>query len=87
MKLKRRADWIVMWIVALYSEALESSKLALIASAKKFTCSLQDFLQFLYARRKTGRIMLWRCPSVRPSVRPSVVIYSFPDFFLSSLQL
>jgi hypothetical protein len=34
--------------------------------------------EFLYARRKTGRIMLWRCPSVRASVRGH---FSFPDFF------
>ena len=27
---------------------------------------------FLYARRKTGRIMQWPCPSVRPSVCLSV---------------
>ena len=29
------------------------------------------FLWFLYARLKNGRIMLWQCPSVCPSVRPS----------------
>jgi hypothetical protein len=34
---------------------------------------------FLYARRKTGRIMLWCCPSVRPSVRGHLV---FRTFFL-----
>ena len=28
-------------------------------------------LAFLYARLKTGSIMVWWCPSVRPSVRPS----------------
>ena len=27
---------------------------------------------FLYARLKTGRIMVWWCPSVRPSVRPGL---------------
>jgi hypothetical protein len=37
-------------------------------------------LTFLYARQKTGRIMLWRCPSVCGH-------FSFPDFFLLSLQL
>ena len=30
---------------------------------------------FLYARLQTGRIMVWWCPSVRPSVR-----HSFPHF-------
>jgi hypothetical protein len=38
-------------------------------------------ISFLSARRKTGRIMLWRCQSVRPSVRPSVVILVFRTFF------
>ena len=27
----------------------------------------------LYARRKTGRIMEWPCPSVGPSVGPSTI--------------
>ena len=42
--------------------------------------------QFLYARLQTGRIMVWWCPSVRPSrpsgspsIRPSVR-HSFPHF-------
>ena len=30
------------------------------------------FFQFLYARLKNGRIMLYPSASVRPSVRPSV---------------
>ena len=34
---------------------------------------------FLYARLQTGRIMVWWCPSVRPSVCPSVR-HSFPHF-------
>jgi hypothetical protein len=38
-------------------------------------------LFFLYARLKTGRIMLWRCPSVRASVRPAVAISVFRTFF------
>jgi hypothetical protein len=35
---------------------------------------------FLYARLKTGRIMLWRCPAVRAAVRGH---FSFPDFFFA----
>ena len=34
-------------------------------------------LQFLYARLQTGRIMVWWCPSIHPSVRPSG---RFPHF-------
>ena len=34
---------------------------------------------FLYARLLTGRIMVWWCPSVRPSGSPSVR-HSFPHF-------
>ena len=30
---------------------------------------------FLCARRKTGRIMEWPCPSVRPSGRPFTIAY------------
>ena len=30
---------------------------------------------FLYARLQTGRIMVWWCPSVRVSVRPSVTVF------------
>ena len=37
---------------------------------------------FLYARLKNGRIMLWQCPSVCPSVRPS-----FPDFFSTCFEI
>ena len=37
---------------------------------------------FLYARLKNGRIMLWQCLSVRPSVRPS-----FPDFFSTCFEI
>ena len=40
-------------------------------------------LYFLYARLQTGRIMVWWCPSVRPSGSPSVrpsVRHSFPHF-------
>jgi hypothetical protein len=44
------------------------------------TLNFFKILCFLYARCKTGRIMLWRCPSVRGH-------FSFPDFFLPSLQL
>ena len=33
---------------------------------------------FLYARLKNGRIMLWQCPSVRPS---------FPDFFSTCFEI
>ena len=39
--------------------------------------------QFLYARLQTGRIMVWWCPSVRPSGSPSIrpsVRHSFPHF-------
>jgi hypothetical protein len=39
------------------------------------------FKNFLYAHRKTGRIMLWHCLCVRPGS------FSFPDFFSASLQL
>ena len=35
---------------------------------------------FLYARLKNGRIMLWQCPSVRPSVRV------FRTFFQGALR-
>ena len=34
----------------------------------KWYCSIHVFL---YARLQTGRIKVWWCPSVRPSVRPS----------------
>ena len=33
-------------------------------------CCLAPPHQFLYARLKTGRNMVYQCPSVRPSVRP-----------------
>jgi hypothetical protein len=42
---------------------------------------LKDPTPFLYAHRKTGRIMLWFCPSVHLSM----VIFSFPDLFPPSL--
>ena len=32
---------------------------------------------FLYARLQTGRIMVWWCPSVRPSVRPFSALFSY----------
>ena len=35
------------------------------------------FFPFLYARLQTGRIMVWWCPSVRPSGSPSA---RFPHF-------
>ena len=35
-------------------------------------CKLYWLLPFLYARLQTGRIMVWWCPSVRPSGSPSV---------------
>ena len=41
---------------------------------------------FLYARLKNGRIMLWQCPSVCPSVRLSVRP-SFPDFFSTCFEI
>ena len=41
-----------------------------------------DYLSFLYARLKNGRIMLWPCPSVCPSVRQS-----FPDFFSTCFEI
>ena len=34
--------------------------------------SLAYWAEFLYARLQTGRIMVWWCPSVRPSGSPSV---------------
>ena len=45
--------------------------------------SLNRQFRFLYARLQTGRIMVWWCPSVRPSGSPSVrpsVRHSFPHF-------
>ena len=32
---------------------------------------------FLYAHLQTGRIMVWWCPSVRPSVRPFSALFSY----------
>ena len=48
------------------------------------------FALFLYARLKNGRIMLWQCLFVRPSVSPSVrpsVRPSFPDFFSTCFEI
>ena len=36
-----------------------------------------SFYFFLYARLQTGRIMVWWCPSVRPSVRPFSALFSY----------
>ena len=36
---------------------------------------------FLYASLQTGRIMVWRCPSVRVSVRPSIRPSQFSAIF------
>jgi hypothetical protein len=44
----------------------------------KWFRSCEDKVLFLYARRKTGRIMLWRCPSVRGHL-------VFRTFFSASL--
>jgi hypothetical protein len=35
-----------------------------------------DRYSFLYARRKTGRIMLWRCPSVRGHLQFSGLFFA-----------
>ena len=43
-------------------------------------------IQFSYARLKNGRMMLWQCPSVCLSVRPSVRP-SFPDFFSTCFEI
>ena len=43
------------------------------------TLTFAPKIAFLYARLQTGRIMVWWCPSVRVSVRPSVR-HSFPHF-------
>ena len=40
-----------------------------------------EFNLFLYARLQTGRIMVWWCPSVRVSVRPSVRLSQFSALF------
>ena len=37
-----------------------------------FLVQMSNLARFLYARPKTGRIMVWRRLSVRPSVGPSV---------------
>ena len=34
-------------------------------------------ISFLYARLQTGRIMVWWCLSVRPSVRPFSALFSY----------
>ena len=39
------------------------------------------FFSFLYARLQTGRIMVWWCPSIRPSVRVSVRQLQFSPLF------
>ena len=39
------------------------------------------FWHFLYARLQTGRIMVWWCPSVRVSVRPSIRLSQFSALF------
>ena len=55
------------------------------AKWRPFCLGLNVLIQstpFLYARLKNGRIMLWQCPSVRPSVRPS-----FPDFFSTCFEI
>ena len=41
--------------------------------------ALHHVYVFLYARLQTGHIMVWWCPSVRPSVQASVR-HSFPHF-------
>ena len=43
--------------------------------------SVVNFRHFLYARLQTGRIMVWWCPSVRVSVRPSVLPSQFSALF------
>ena len=43
-----------------------------------------DGSRFLYTRLQTGRIMVWWCPSVRVSVRPSVTV--FRTFLLHALR-
>jgi hypothetical protein len=60
-----------------------SSLLSAIITAQvvvETTSGILDILQlpFLYARRKTGCIMFWRCPSVRASVR--LGSFNFLDF-------
>ena len=54
---------------------------AMVPAAPNRVCVHSD-VQFLYARLKNGRIMLWQCPSVCPSVRPS-----FPDFFSTCFEI
>ena len=44
------------------------------------------WIVLLYARLKNGRIMLWQCLSVLPSVCPSVRP-SFPDFFSTCFEI
>ena len=59
----------------------------LSASELKKENGLDKLIEFLYARLKNGRIILWQCQlsvrlSVRPSVPQSAVRSSFPDFFM-----
>ena len=42
---------------------------------------IQILAKFLYARLQTGRIMVWWCPSVRVSVRPSIHPSQFSALF------
>ena len=39
---------------------------------RAFVIGLSQISSFLYARLQTGRIMVWWCPSFRPSVRLSI---------------
>jgi hypothetical protein len=59
---------IPTYLIAIVGGALKS----------KYVCGDKVFL---YAHLKTGRIMLWRCPSVHACVSPSVVISVFRTFF------
>ena len=62
-----------------------------------FSRTYHNIRPFLYARLKNGRIMLWQCPSVRPSFQdfsPTCfeisiwnLVYAFSRWHMSSLSL
>ena len=64
-------------------KAVPSAFVAPYTSVKTFI--LHTKKQFLYARLKNGRIMLWQCPSVCLSVRPSVRPSEFSGLFFNML--
>ena len=80
-------QYTVFRILFLHALTYWAEILHLTFTVLEISLSVVNFRQFLYARLQTGRIMVWWCPSVRPSVRvsvrPSVTV--FRTFLLHAL--